>query len=242
MADPLHRRLVERVGLKPGQALVDLGCGAGLTLVQALPFAAKSRLVGVDRDDAKLAEARTALGPKAELINAELAKRLPFEDRSFQRAVCHDVLECLPEPIRLLDEAHRILEPGGRLVVSHDDFDTLVWSADLARTRRLVHHHCDTKQAWMAAVDGTMGRKLLGLVRHSAFKTGEVEAFVTVETRYKPGMRGHLFAASVATMARKSPDFAPAEIEGWLAELEARDTSGDYFFSLNTYLVIAERR
>jgi hypothetical protein len=70
--------------------------------------------------------------------------------------LCHNVLEVLPAPDALVAEAIRVLRPGGRLVLAHSDFDTLIFaSEDLALTRRLVRDYCDTQQNWMDAVDGT---------------------------------------------------------------------------------------
>ena len=94
-------------------------------------------------------------------VQADLKAPLPLADAAFDRVLCHNVLECLPDPGALVSEAVRVLRPGGRLVLAHSDFDTLIFaSEDLELTRRLVRDYCDTQQPWMDAVDGTIGRRL----------------------------------------------------------------------------------
>ena len=120
-------------------------------------------MLGIDRNPRALAAAALAsAAPRWLLIHGDLAKPLPIATGSVDRVVCHNTLESLPDPAGLLAEAHRALRPGGRAVIGHSDFDTLVFAgSDLALTRRLVHSYCDQQQAgWMDAVDGTIGRRL----------------------------------------------------------------------------------
>jgi len=76
-------------------------------------------------------------------------------------------------------EAIRVLRPGGRLVLAHSDFDTLIFaSEDLALTRRLVRDYCDTQQNWMDAVDGTIGRRLADIAGRAGLVVEDVQAAV----------------------------------------------------------------
>jgi SAM-dependent methyltransferase len=69
-------------------------------------------------------------------LQADLKAPLPLADAAFDRVLCHNVLECLPDPGALVAEAVRVLRRHGRLVLAHSDFDTLLFaSEDLELTR-----------------------------------------------------------------------------------------------------------
>lgn len=90
----------------PGQTRVlDAGCGEGVLVDQ---YADRLQMVGIDMNFSS-----------ARVTQASLAA-LPFDDGSFERALCLDVLEHLPyeQQPRALAELHRVLRPGGELVVS----------------------------------------------------------------------------------------------------------------------------
>jgi len=99
--------------------IVDLGCGTGeLSLSMATP---ERRIILVDQSQAMLDEARKAL---SELKETELEFRLgsmehlPLANEEVDVAVLSMVLHHVPEPVAALQEARRILKPGGILVVA----------------------------------------------------------------------------------------------------------------------------
>ena len=98
------------------ETVADLGCGTGRLAGLLAPFA--GMLIGVDRSPEMLALARTRL---AELENVELRQgdleTLPIDDGTIDVAILSLVLHYVPDPGRALVEAHRILRPGGRLLV-----------------------------------------------------------------------------------------------------------------------------
>jgi ubiquinone/menaquinone biosynthesis C-methylase UbiE len=120
-----HRWLAGLLAALPGDRVVDLGCGTGSTLAQVEAGLA----LGLDVSSAALARAAEALALAGDtlfvLVQADLKDPLPLADASADRVLCHDVLECLPDPDALVAEAARILRPGGRLVLAHTDYDTL---------------------------------------------------------------------------------------------------------------------
>lgn len=92
--------------LPPGTAL-DLGCGTG----HAAQFLAEHRTVGVDLDAGAL------LGQERPTVRADL-RRVPFSDGAFDSVVCLHAVEHVPDPERVVAECHRVLRPGGALVMS----------------------------------------------------------------------------------------------------------------------------
>ena len=57
------------------------------------------------------------------------ATALPYPDRSFDAAVCVQVLEYVKDIGAALSELYRVLRPGGRTVIVDTDWDSLVWHA-----------------------------------------------------------------------------------------------------------------
>jgi SAM-dependent methyltransferase len=253
-----HRWLAGLLGAGPGDLVADLGCGTGGTLAQVVPVLAgrgsgglkdsppvRGGAVGLDASRAALARTAEALATERTrllLVQADLKDRLPFADAAFDRVVCHNVLECLPDPDALVAEAARVLRPGGRLVLGHSDFDTLVFaSEDLELTRRLVRAYCDTQQPWMEAVDGTIGRRLADIAGRSGLPVHDLQAAVVVSRRFVPGELGWGYARNLAETLRGSGQADQAELDGWLAGLERLQRRGAFLFSVNDYAVICGR-
>jgi SAM-dependent methyltransferase len=248
-----HRWLAGLLGARPGDRVVDLGCGTGASLVQVAPDIGdggrRGLAVGVDASRAVLRHAAEAATPvlaagatRSLLLQADLKDQLPFADAAFDRVLCHNVLECLPDPQALAAEAGRVLRPGGRLVLSHSDFDTLVFaSEDLELTRRLVRAYCDAQQSWMEAVDGTIGRRLAAIAGRAGLAVHDVQAQVVVSRRFVPGELGWGYAHNLATTLRAGGQASPGELDGWLAGLRRLDAAGAFLFSLNDYAVICGR-
>jgi ubiquinone/menaquinone biosynthesis C-methylase UbiE len=112
--------LARTVRSRPGRVL-DLGCGTGFTLGQ---IDADLR-VGLDASPDALAYARER---RESSFVAGSAEALPFRDGSFDAAIALDVLEHLADDGGAAREAHRVLRPGGVLLVTVPAFRAL-WSA-----------------------------------------------------------------------------------------------------------------
>jgi SAM-dependent methyltransferase len=91
--------------LSPETRVLDAGCGEGVLVDE---YAARLRIEGLDPN---YSSGRVRTGSLT---------ALPYEAAAFDRALCLDVLEHLPfeEQSRALAELHRVLRPGGELLVS----------------------------------------------------------------------------------------------------------------------------
>jgi SAM-dependent methyltransferase len=109
------RQLLATLALTRGRQALDLGSGAG-TYVRLLA-AEGHRVIGVDYSIASLRKSvlTDSIGP-AHYVGAE-AYALPFPDGAFDLVVVIGVFQALSEPERAIREVHRVLRPGGHLIL-----------------------------------------------------------------------------------------------------------------------------
>lgn len=129
-ADAVEARLMAMLN-PTGQAvtlgrLLDIGTGTGRLLELLAPLVDSG--LGVDASRAMLALARVRLAkPEFAHLGVRLADMyaLPLPDRGFDLVVLHMVLHFAADPAKVLEEAARVLAPGGRLLIvdlaAHDD-------------------------------------------------------------------------------------------------------------------------
>lgn len=113
------KRIIEELNPQDGDKILDVGCGDGYYLYLLSNLGLKLRLVGTDFDPRALESARKNLkGKRILLIKANLMKRLPFANNSFDKVVMSEVVEHLPDDAKGLKEVYRILKLGGVLCLS----------------------------------------------------------------------------------------------------------------------------
>jgi SAM-dependent methyltransferase len=127
-SDPLYHypgfsAILAELALTNEDRLIEVGCGGGVLLRQALASGCTG--AGVDHSPAMLDVAREL---NAELIRGGRLKildgdalHLPFPDNSFTCATMCGVFGFITEPVRALGELHRVLRPGGRIVILGSD-------------------------------------------------------------------------------------------------------------------------
>lgn len=114
-----------RFQLQPGDRVLDLGCGEGRHAITAY-LDEQVQVVGLDLS---LTDLTTAKDRFEEFRDPEDARRtlsftcasglcLPFEDASFDKVICAEVLEHIPDYQSVLREIKRVLKPGGQFAVS----------------------------------------------------------------------------------------------------------------------------
>lgn len=110
-----RKRALRRAGLVPGMSVLDVACGTGAVTRAILQLLDGSgRVVGVDPSTGMLAQARAHL--QAEFQEGE-AEALPFPDDSFDFLTMGYALRHVADLHRAFAEYHRVLRPGGRLLL-----------------------------------------------------------------------------------------------------------------------------
>jgi ubiquinone/menaquinone biosynthesis C-methylase UbiE len=126
----IWERVLDEAGLKGNEQLLDLGCGRGAVLIAGARRLPAGHAVGADlwskeqsgnSPEATLANAAAAgVADRVEVRTADMTA-LPFADGSFDVVTSALAIHNVPSPegrYRALDEAMRVLRPGGQLLVA----------------------------------------------------------------------------------------------------------------------------
>lgn len=108
--------MIDLAGDVKGRRVLDAGCGSG-PLAAAL-IEGGADVVGFDLSPEMLEIARQRLGAEVDLRVADLGEPLPYPDDSFDDVIGSLVLHYLEDWTAPLAELHRVLKPGGRLILS----------------------------------------------------------------------------------------------------------------------------
>ena len=116
----------DRLGLRAGERVLDMGCGAGRHAFEM--YRRGADVVALDQDADELAgvgesfaamreEGEVPAGAEADTKQGD-ALDLPFPDGEFDRVVAAEVLEHIPDDTRAIAELVRVLRPGGTIAVT----------------------------------------------------------------------------------------------------------------------------
>ena len=228
-----------RLGLRPGELLLDLGAGGGRHAYGA--FERGARVVALDRSesDAKdCAAFLTALvdekqsGEAASMVGDAL--RLPFPDATFDRVICAEVLEHVPDDRAAMAEIARVLRPGGTAAVTVPRFwpELVCWALSdeyhlvegghvriyrLGELRRRLQaaglraagvglaHGLHTPYWWLKCAVG-VGNDTHPLVRaYHRLLVWDIEAGRPLPTRLAEATLNPLLAKSIVVYLEKAP-------------------------------------
>jgi SAM-dependent methyltransferase len=160
--------LVQQAALTRGERVLDVACGTGVVArLAAQQVGPTGQVIGLDNDAGMLAVARrlTPISGASLLWHEGRASALPFEKAAFDVVLCQQGLQFFPDRLTSLREMHRVLVPGGRLVLS-------VWG----------HlEHCPGYAVLVEALEHCIGSAAASIMR-APFALGEaseVRALIT---------------------------------------------------------------
>lgn len=157
------------LAVKSGERVLDIGCGNARDIARIAKLG--GQVVGVDISAGMVAAAKQELervGMSGITLQVGDATHLDFPDASFDKVLCSEVIEHIPDAPQALREMRRVLRPGGSLVLSTPNkgswygFERYwIWERLL---RRKWPHPCDE---WRSMAE------VLALVEQSRFKVSE---------------------------------------------------------------------
>ncbi|MDI3335240.1 methyltransferase domain-containing protein [Defluviimonas aestuarii] len=235
----LRRRMsFDALDIRPGEHVLDLGCGPGLmTQELARAVGPEGKVTGIDpspvmRDTAM---ERCANEPAVQILDGT-AQSLPLGDGSVDKAVSLQVFEYLDDLSGPIAELHRILRPGGRVVISDMHWDSWVWSSDdRDRMQRMM-------TAWDSHLaDRSVPEKLPQELAAAGFGNIRTIPVTFCDTVMKPDGLARMMLILMVGYVQQNNLLPEAEVMAWQSEQLARAAGGRFFMSLTHYVTVADR-
>jgi ubiquinone/menaquinone biosynthesis C-methylase UbiE len=222
------RVMLEALDAKAGETILDLGCGPGTDLDSLAELVGPTgNVIGVDASDEMVERAR-------ERSTADVRKgdihALPFDDNTIDRARTDRVLQHVSDPTKAVAEAHRVLRPGGVLVMGEPDWDSLaVDYPDIEVARAYTRHIADK-----VVTNGVIGRQLPRLAIAAGF---EVPAVVPIISTFRELETADQILGFHRNTERavKAGYFSAAQGEAWLEHL----ATAPFLATVTLYVVVA---
>lgn len=229
-------RTLEALAVRPGETILDAGCGPGLLTADLARLTGEhGRVLAVDKsaDMLALARARCDGMSQVEFRQAEI-ERLEDPDAGFDAAVCTQVLLYVADVPAALAEMHRLTRPGGRLAVVETDWrGCIVNSGDSALTETMI-------KAWDDAVPSpNLPARLAPMLRSAGFRAVRVEAVPILNTSLRPDAYSADIIRWFHRKAVQQGRVDDARARGWLEDLHRKAERGEYFFCVNRFLFSA---
>jgi len=229
-------RALQLLDLRPGEVVIDVGAGCGVSTADIARLVAPGgRVFAVDPSAALLDQARAfthdqGVGHQVD-IRVSDGRALPF-GAAFDAAVCHWVLLHVDEPERVVAEMKRVTRRGGRVLSVEIDLETaMVHPGEREVTRRILHFACDRH------IDAWIGRRLPGIFGAAGFSEVVVHPLLMVDQ----GSEDRVWLEWLIERADSALEAAVITRDdhtAWTGRLEQAFAAGTFFFALVQFAVI----
>ena len=239
----LRVRVAEALLLEPGSQVLDVGAGTGTAARQLVDRVAPGgRVVAMDSSAAMVAVAAER-GAGVSGFEAKIgdATAIPEPDSSFDAYRSERTYQWLLNPETAIDEAWRVLRPGGRIAVIDSDWDTAVFDhPDLDLTRRLFGSRGPSLPP-----NGAVGRTLYRLTADRGFESVTVDAQTLIVARWDPDSEEPIPGVTqprLFALAHIGPEgLTESEAERWVTSLESQARRGHFFFAVTLFAATAAK-
>ncbi|MER7704961.1 methyltransferase domain-containing protein [Kitasatospora sp. NPDC097605] len=175
--------------LKPGQAVLDIGCGPGtITADLAELVGPDGRVVAADTSGEVLETAAgfvAGRGLSNVVFEVADVHRLPYADGEFDVVHAHQVLQHVADPVGALRELRRVTASGGVVAVRDVDYATMAWYPEVPELDRWLELY--RRIARQNGGEPDAGRRLLSWAREAGFTditaTSSTWTYTTPEQR-----------------------------------------------------------
>ena len=229
-------RYMAQIGLPERARVLEIGCGNGATTKLIMRHIRPAQLVGIDPSSVFLDMAREAFAadPRVSFALGD-AVATGQADAAFDLVIAHTVYSHLIDPERALAEAHRVLRPGGQLVIFDGDFATVsvaLFDGDplQAAVSTVLRHnvHAPYIMRLLPTLVGAAGFRVQSVEPHGYAQTTSPDFLLTLLSRG-------------TTAAARAGEIGQALVDGFDSEARRRVADGRFYGTI-LFLSLAARK
>ena len=224
--------ILRQVNLRPGESVLDVGCGAGYlcrAMAEIVGAAGQVRGIDIAADVITLANIKK----ERDWLSFEVgdAKRMPFPGATFDVVTCIQLLEYLPRFDVALSEIFRVLRPKGRALLVSTDWDSVVWNSDddsrMESMMQTWRKHC---------FDPRMPRRMRQYLNTAGFKLDALDMFPIINLEFRKQTYSYHLAELIGEFALTKQHIAQDIYDEWTNDLRQLSVEHRYLFQANRFL------
>lgn len=229
-----NQAFIEFLRLKPNDTVLEIGAGLGILASQVAEITHDGHVIGVEFSEEQIAR-RRGFRDNFYIVRAD-AHHLPFASNTFDTVYCRYVLEHVNDAYGVIQEAYRVLKPGGRFFTQENNI-----AVNLFYPECPVFEHVWLQLGKLQEIlgsDGYVGKKLFAYFHWAGFRGTELTALPEIHHAGMPTFHTwvenlmHIIEASRGDFIKHGL-LTEAAIAAGMAECDAfmrRDDAAAYFY------------
>lgn len=242
----MSSQVVDWIGIKPGDKVLDVGCGSGELTFYLADATDGVSYVGVDLDDPLLERAEKKSdtycgGCKLSFIHGN-ALVLPFADGSFDVVVSQTLLTSIADYEKVVEEMRRVCRPGGRIATLNPlNFRQFynhpgnypadaVWATSYHQCMGILDRLCNAYGTMGQYVSGVIPMKVPELFAHAGLKhvsAHPIGAFLSLsnDAMTEQDKRRYIMLDCQAELDKFNANMRLPDADAWVSAAEARQVT-----------------
>jgi SAM-dependent methyltransferase len=231
----MQREYLDAVDLAGAQSILALGCGTGVEVREILGKPNfRGRVTAIDISADLIERGRSladgeGLADRIEWLVGD-AQELRLPDATFDLVLAHTLVSHVPEPKRVVQEAARVVRPGGTVVIFDGDYATLTFGTDREMDERIIKG---------IIANPRVMRGMPHFLMEAGLKLVDSRGWVLTEIGRADFFLGSLQSFSV--LLPKAGVATAEEVQRFVANQLRYSEEGTFFAGYNFYAMIAHR-